>query len=91
MQIKQMLIPGVLLILVAVSQSNAQAINITGTVVDSVSLTAIGGASVRLVSDPSAIAKAMEEKFKPLMEAGKVALAEAELDRVLEQLKQEPK
>jgi hypothetical protein len=36
--------------------------------------------------DPSAIAKTMEEKFKPLMEAGKVSEAEAELDRVLEQL-----
>jgi hypothetical protein len=36
--------------------------------------------------DPSAIGKTMEEKFKPLMEAGKVIEAEAELDRVLEQL-----
>jgi hypothetical protein len=36
--------------------------------------------------DPSAIGKAMEEKFKPLMEAGKVVEAEAELDRILEQL-----
>ena len=39
--------------------------------------------------DPSAIAQAMEAKFKPLMEAGKVVEAEAELDRVLELLKQE--
>jgi len=36
--------------------------------------------------DPSEIAKTMVEKFKPLMEAGKIAEAEAELDRVLEQL-----
>lgn len=36
--------------------------------------------------DPSAILKTMEEKFKPLIEAGKVIEAEAELDRVLEQL-----
>ena len=36
--------------------------------------------------DPSAIAQAMEQKFKPLMEAGKVVEAEAELDRVLAQL-----
>jgi tetratricopeptide (TPR) repeat protein len=41
--------------------------------------------------DPSAIAKAMEERFKPLIEAGKVVEAEAELDRVLEQLKQDEK
>ena len=39
--------------------------------------------------DPSAIAQAMEEKFKPLIEAGKVIEAEAELDRVLELLKQD--
>jgi Spy/CpxP family protein refolding chaperone len=38
--------------------------------------------------DPSAIAQAMEEKFKPLIEAGKVIEAEAELDRLLEQLKE---
>ncbi len=38
--------------------------------------------------DPSAIGKAMEEKFKPLIEAGKVTEAEAELDRVLEQTRQ---
>jgi Spy/CpxP family protein refolding chaperone len=37
--------------------------------------------------DPSAIGKTMEEKFKPLIEAGKVTEAEAELDRVLEQIK----
>jgi Spy/CpxP family protein refolding chaperone len=36
--------------------------------------------------DPSDILKAMEEKFKPLMEAGKAIEAEAELDRALEQL-----
>ena len=41
--------------------------------------------------DPSAIAKTMEEKFKPLIEAGKVSEAEAELDRVLEQFKQDVK
>ena len=41
--------------------------------------------------DPSPIARTMEEKFKPLMEAGKVIEAEAELDRVLEQLKQDGK
>ena len=39
--------------------------------------------------DFSPIAKAMEEKFRPLLEAGKVVEAEAELDRVLELLKQE--
>jgi Spy/CpxP family protein refolding chaperone len=38
--------------------------------------------------DPSDILRAMEEKFKPLMEAGKAIEAEAELDRVLEQLTQ---
>jgi Spy/CpxP family protein refolding chaperone len=36
--------------------------------------------------DPSEILRAMEEKFKPLMDAGKVIEAEAELDRALEQL-----
>ena len=41
--------------------------------------------------DPSAIAKTMEEKFKPLLEAGKLIEAEAELDRALEQLKQDAK
>jgi len=41
--------------------------------------------------DPSAIGRTMEEKFKPLIEAGKPVEAEAELDRVLEQLKQEAK
>ena len=41
--------------------------------------------------DPSDILKAMEEKFKPLMEAGKVIEAEAQLDRVLEQLTKETK
>ena len=37
--------------------------------------------------DPSVIGKLMEEKFKPLMAAGKIVEAEAEVDRVLEQLK----
>jgi hypothetical protein len=41
--------------------------------------------------DPSAIAKTMEEKFKPLLDAGKFIEAEAELDRVLEQLNQDAK
>ena len=41
--------------------------------------------------DPSAIAQAMEGKFKPLMEADKVFEAEAELDRVLEQLAKDAK
>lgn len=41
--------------------------------------------------DPSAIAKSMEEKFKPLIEAGKPKEAEAELDRILEQLNQDAK
>ena len=36
--------------------------------------------------DPSAITQAMEEKFKPLADAGQIIEAEAELDRVLEQL-----
>jgi Spy/CpxP family protein refolding chaperone len=36
--------------------------------------------------DPGSVLKSMEEKFKPLMESGKVIEAEAELDRVLEQL-----
>ena len=38
--------------------------------------------------DPSDILKTMEEKFRPLMEAGKAIEAEAELVRVLEQLTQ---
>ena len=37
--------------------------------------------------NPSAIAKAMQETIRPLMESGKVIEAEAELDRLLEQLK----
>ena len=41
--------------------------------------------------DPSAIGQAIQEKFQPLMEAGKVKEAEAELDRLLELLKQEQK
>ncbi len=36
--------------------------------------------------DPSAILKTMEEKVKPLLDAGKVIEAEAELDRLLERL-----
>jgi len=38
--------------------------------------------------DPSEILKAMEEKFKPLIDTGKIIEAEAELDRLLEQLNQ---
>lgn len=41
--------------------------------------------------DPSDVLRGMEEKFKPLMETGKPFEAEAELDRVLELLKQEQK
>ena len=41
--------------------------------------------------DPSAIGKAMEQKVKPLLDEGKAIEAEAELDRILEQLKQETK
>jgi Spy/CpxP family protein refolding chaperone len=41
--------------------------------------------------DPSAIRKAMEEKVKPLLDAGKVLEAEAELDRLLERLKPDAK
>ena len=41
--------------------------------------------------DPSALGQALQEKFKPLIEAGKAVEAEAELDRVLELLKQEQK
>ena len=41
--------------------------------------------------DPSDVLKAMEEKFKPLMEAGKVIEAGVELDRVLEQLAKDTK
>ena len=36
--------------------------------------------------DPAAILKVMEEKFKPLIEAGKAIEAEAELDRLLDKL-----
>ena len=39
--------------------------------------------------DPSAILKRMEEVVKPLFDAGKAIEAEAELDRVLEQLADE--
>ena len=41
--------------------------------------------------DPSAVAKTMEEKVKPLLDTGKIVEAEAELDRLLEQLKQDTK
>jgi len=41
--------------------------------------------------DPAAILQTMETKFKPLMEAGKVIEAEAELDRLLEQLNTDAK
>lgn len=41
--------------------------------------------------DPSAIGKAMEQKVKPLLDGGKAIEAEAELDRILEQLKQAAK
>ena len=41
--------------------------------------------------DPSAIGKALEEKFLPLFESQKIIEAEAELDYLLEQLQQERK
>jgi len=41
--------------------------------------------------DPSDIGRSMEEKFKPLMDAGKPVEAEAELDRLLEQLNRDAK
>jgi Spy/CpxP family protein refolding chaperone len=41
--------------------------------------------------DPSDILKAMKEKVKPLLDAGKVIDGEAELDRLLERLKTEAK
>jgi Spy/CpxP family protein refolding chaperone len=41
--------------------------------------------------DPSAILTTMEEKFKPLIEAGKPIEAEAELDRLLDRLKADAK
>ena len=41
--------------------------------------------------DPAVIAQAMEEKVKPLMEADKVFEAEAELDRLLEQITKDTK
>lgn len=41
--------------------------------------------------DPSDILRAMEHTFKPLIDAGKIVEAEAELDHVLEQLKPETK
>ena len=41
--------------------------------------------------DPSEVLRAMEEKFKPLMESGKAVEAEAELDEVLKQVAQDAK
>jgi hypothetical protein len=41
--------------------------------------------------DPSAILKTMQEKVGPLLDAGKIAEAEPELDRVLEQLEKDAK
>ncbi len=41
--------------------------------------------------DTSVIARAMQERVKPLLDSGKPLEAEAELDRLLEQLKQDPK
>jgi Spy/CpxP family protein refolding chaperone len=41
--------------------------------------------------DPSAIAKRMEEKFRPLIEAGKPTEAEAELDLVLQEIQKDAK
>jgi Spy/CpxP family protein refolding chaperone len=41
--------------------------------------------------DPASIAKTMTDKIKPLIEAGKIVEAEAELDRLLEQLKPDAK
>jgi Spy/CpxP family protein refolding chaperone len=41
--------------------------------------------------DPSPIVQTMNDKIKPLLDGGKPAEAEAELDRLLEQLKQEQK
>jgi len=41
--------------------------------------------------DPSSSAKTMTDKVKPLIDAGKISEAEAELDRLLEQLKPDAK
>ena len=41
--------------------------------------------------DPSAIARTMEEKVKPLLDTGKIIEAEAELDRLLEKLPKDAK
>ena len=41
--------------------------------------------------DPSALRKLMEERVKPLLETGKPLEAEVELDRLLEQFKQDKK
>lgn len=41
--------------------------------------------------DPSAIVKTLEEKVKPLLDAGKGIEAEPELDRLLERLKPDAK
>jgi len=41
--------------------------------------------------DPSVIGKTMKEKVKPLLDTGKIVEAEAELDRLLEQLTKDAK
>ena len=41
--------------------------------------------------DPSPIVEQMQEKVRPLMDTGRPFEAEAEIDRVLEQLKEDPK
>ena len=41
--------------------------------------------------DPSALRKLMEEKVKPLLDAGKPLEAEVELNRLLEQFKPDKK
>lgn len=41
--------------------------------------------------DPSFVARAMEQTVRPLMESGRIFEAEAEIDRVLEQLNQDSK
>jgi hypothetical protein len=41
--------------------------------------------------DPSDVFRTVQEKFKPLMDSGKVVEAEAELDRLLEQLNKDSK
>ena len=41
--------------------------------------------------DPSPIAEQMQEKVRPLMDTGRIFEAEVEIDRVLEQLREDPK